>query len=272
MLTLVALMGKVAGKGAFCNWYAVNLACRDLEGVESTQYLYSTSSYNVHGWKCLLCDIIKLMLTKDTRSCIYINDSKFGVIDLLTSVCFRFELLAKHYEDILPVIMDKIFRDKRKEVHARLDFEESPKKRRIREGSQNSSARTLSARYHQTPGIVPTVEAALTGGILLTEIVLGAETALVASKSHMIIPAPPMGHGPNMDIARATETAPVMRKKGRESESPSSRISESGTSDGGHKKSRSKRHTSTDEDDLAVPWICEEVDPFTPQIRNFKSL
>ncbi|GJV70383.1 reverse transcriptase domain-containing protein [Tanacetum coccineum] len=27
-----------------------------------------------------------------------------------------------------------------------------------------------------------------------------------------------------------------------------------------------------DEDDLAVPWICEEVDPFTPQIRNFKSL
>ncbi|GJU58951.1 hypothetical protein Tco_1236717 [Tanacetum coccineum] len=53
----------------------------------------------------------------------------------------------QHYEDILPVIMDKIHRDKRKEVHARLDFGESPKKRRIREDSQNSSARTLSARY-----------------------------------------------------------------------------------------------------------------------------
>ncbi|GJY26983.1 hypothetical protein Tco_0401709 [Tanacetum coccineum] len=52
-----------------------------------------------------------------------------------------------HYEDILPVIMDKIRRDKRKEVHARLDFKESPRKKRIREGSQNSSARTLSARY-----------------------------------------------------------------------------------------------------------------------------
>ncbi|GJV90329.1 reverse transcriptase domain-containing protein [Tanacetum coccineum] len=85
------------------------------------------------------------------------------------------------------------------------------------------------------------IEVALTGGILLTEIILGAETALVASKSHMIIPAPPMGHGPNIDIARATETTPVMRKKGRESESPSSRISESGTSDGGHKKSRGPR-------------------------------
>ncbi|GKA23183.1 reverse transcriptase domain-containing protein [Tanacetum coccineum] len=60
-------------------------------------------------------------------------------------------------------------------------------------------------------------------------------------------------------------------KKGRESESPSSRISESNTSDGGHWKLMSKRHKSTDEDDLVVPWICEEVDPFTPRIRNFKS-
>ncbi|GJW16675.1 hypothetical protein Tco_0024111 [Tanacetum coccineum] len=57
------------------------------------------------------------------------------------------DFCEEHYEDILPVIMDKIRRDKRKEVHARLDFGESPKKRRIREGSQNSSARTLSARY-----------------------------------------------------------------------------------------------------------------------------
>ncbi|GJW24502.1 hypothetical protein Tco_0038313 [Tanacetum coccineum] len=57
------------------------------------------------------------------------------------------DFCEEHYEDILPVTMDKIRGDKRKEVHARLDFEESPKKRRIREGSQNSSARTLSARY-----------------------------------------------------------------------------------------------------------------------------
>ncbi|GKA56207.1 hypothetical protein Tco_0755279 [Tanacetum coccineum] len=139
----------------------------------------------------------------------------------------------ERYEDVLPVIMDNIHRDKRKEVHARLDFEESPKKRRIREGSQNSSVRTLSARARltdlviltrqaqlnpnrteQTPGIVLTVEVALIGGTLLTEIVLGAETAPVAWKNHMIIPAPPMGQGPNMDIARPTETAPVMRKKG----------------------------------------------------------
>ncbi|GKB78446.1 hypothetical protein Tco_0945341, partial [Tanacetum coccineum] len=58
------------------------------------------------------------------------------------------DFCEEHYKDILPVIMDKMRRDKRKEVHARLDFGESPKKRRIREGSQNSSARTLSARHH----------------------------------------------------------------------------------------------------------------------------
>nr|GEZ24609.1 F-box domain, leucine-rich repeat domain, L domain-like protein [Tanacetum cinerariifolium] len=58
------------------------------------------------------------------------------------------DFCEEYYEDILPVIMDKIRRDKRKEVHARLDFGEGPKERRIREGSHNSSARTLSARYH----------------------------------------------------------------------------------------------------------------------------
>ncbi|GKC52598.1 reverse transcriptase domain-containing protein [Tanacetum coccineum] len=196
------------------------------------------------------------------------------------------DFCEEHYEDILPVIMDKIRRDKRKEVHARLDFKESPRKKRIREGSQNSSARTLSARarlidlmiltrqaqlnqdlIEQISRIVLTVEAALTGRTLLTEIILKAETAPVASKNHMITPVPPLGQGPNVDIARATETAPVMRKKGRESESPSSRVSESGTNDGEHWKSRLKRHKPTNEDDLAVPWICEEVDPFTPRIR-----
>ncbi|GKE87098.1 hypothetical protein Tco_1564573, partial [Tanacetum coccineum] len=55
------------------------------------------------------------------------------------------DFCKERYEDILPVIIDKIRHDKRKEVHARLDFGESPKKRRIREGSQNSSSRTLSA-------------------------------------------------------------------------------------------------------------------------------
>ncbi|GJT83321.1 hypothetical protein Tco_1057663, partial [Tanacetum coccineum] len=55
----------------------------------------------------------------------------------------------EHYEDILPIIMDKVRRDKRKEVHTRLDFAESSKTgRRRREGSQNSSADVSPVRYH----------------------------------------------------------------------------------------------------------------------------
>ncbi|GKC77210.1 hypothetical protein Tco_1127984, partial [Tanacetum coccineum] len=60
-------------------------------------------------------------------------------------------------------------------------------------------------------------------------------------------------------------------KRWRESESPSSHGSESSTSNRGHWKSRTKRRKLVDEDDLAVPWTCEDVDPFTPRIRNFKS-
>nr|GEW51711.1 reverse transcriptase domain-containing protein [Tanacetum cinerariifolium] len=60
-------------------------------------------------------------------------------------------------------------------------------------------------------------------------------------------------------------------KRGRESESLLSRVSESGTNDGGHWKSNSKRRKATSKEDLAVSWSCEEVDPFTPRICNFKS-
>nr|GEW49295.1 hypothetical protein [Tanacetum cinerariifolium] len=58
------------------------------------------------------------------------------------------DFYEEHYKDILPVIMDKIRRDKREEVHARLDFLENHRKsQRVREDSQNSSAGALPARY-----------------------------------------------------------------------------------------------------------------------------
>ncbi|GKE30273.1 reverse transcriptase domain-containing protein [Tanacetum coccineum] len=47
-------------------------------------------------------------------------------------------------------------------------------------------------------------------------------------------------------------------------------LSESEDSGGGHWKSRSKKKKSSgDEDDLSQPWVCEEVDPFTPRICYF---
>ncbi|GJX90909.1 reverse transcriptase domain-containing protein [Tanacetum coccineum] len=47
-------------------------------------------------------------------------------------------------------------------------------------------------------------------------------------------------------------------------------FSESEDSGGGHWKSRSKKKKpSREEDDLSQPWVCEEIDPFTPRIRYF---
>ncbi|GJS92445.1 reverse transcriptase domain-containing protein [Tanacetum coccineum] len=47
-------------------------------------------------------------------------------------------------------------------------------------------------------------------------------------------------------------------------------LSESEDSEGGHWKSKSKEKKSCREkDDLSQPWVCEEVDHFTPRIRYF---
>ncbi|GJS83400.1 hypothetical protein Tco_0749941 [Tanacetum coccineum] len=193
------------------------------------------------------------------------------------------DFCEEHYEDILPVIMDKIRRDKRKEVHARLDFEESLRKRRIREGSQNSSARTLSARY-RNPSERPKVRDRLrynerhvldrlghrrqsafdrlsdTYSPSTTK--SGPDRASSGNHSHSRS-RPHRRDSSNRDRPRSrdcsrgveksydntcssygTETKHGYRprnrdrsryeKRRRESESPSSRVSESGTSDGGH--------------------------------------
>ncbi|GJS17100.1 reverse transcriptase domain-containing protein [Tanacetum coccineum] len=219
------------------------------------------------------------------------------------------DLCEEHYEDILPVIMDKIRRDKRKEVHARLDFGESPKKRRIREGSQNSSARTLSVRYrnpskrlkvqdrlryndrhvldrlgHQRQSTFDQLSDTYSPSTTKSrpdransrdcshnrshphrrysfnrdlpqsrDCSRGVEESYDNTRSSYGIRTKHRYHSRDRDCSR-------YEKRGRECESPLSRVSKSDTSDGGHRKSKSKRHTSTDEDDLAVPWICDPED------------
>ncbi|GJX03141.1 reverse transcriptase domain-containing protein [Tanacetum coccineum] len=63
------------------------------------------------------------------------------------------------------------------------------------------------------------------------------------------------------------------RHRSRRSRSPRpspKSLSESKDSGGGHWKSRSKKKKSNGkEDDLSQPWVCEEIDPFTPRICYF---
>nr|GFB36952.1 reverse transcriptase domain-containing protein [Tanacetum cinerariifolium] len=52
--------------------------------------------------------------------------------------------------------------------------------------------------------------------------------------------------------------------------SPSFSMSRSNPNEGKYQNLKSKRHKPA-EDDLTKPWTCEEVNPFTPRIRNFES-
>ncbi|GJV68249.1 hypothetical protein Tco_1483758 [Tanacetum coccineum] len=171
----------------------------------------------------------------------------------------------EHYDDILPIIMDKVHCDKRKEVHTRLDFAERSKNKR-------GFSKFKCWRFtHEIPHLFKRPR--------------GSFPALEV--------APPIETAPDRDRLRDTEESydgiyssqgirtkyrgpPRDRRRSRstrrwrESESPPSRGSESSTSDTGHWKSRNKRR-KTLEEDLAVPWSCEDVDLFTPRFRNFRS-
>nr|GEW32494.1 reverse transcriptase domain-containing protein [Tanacetum cinerariifolium] len=182
------------------------------------------------------------------------------------------DLCEKYYEDILPIIMDKVRRDKRKKVHARLDFGEGSRERRTRECSHYSSARTLFARPER----------------------LKVRDRLRYNDRHVL---DRLGHRRQSAFNRLSETyspSTTKSRPGRTSSRDRSRgrsrphkldasngdrpenkecfcgVGECDFSDGRHWKSKSKRYKPTDEDDLTMPWMCEEVDPFTPRIRNFK--
>ncbi|GJW47727.1 hypothetical protein Tco_0079373 [Tanacetum coccineum] len=59
------------------------------------------------------------------------------------------DFCEEYYEDILPIIMDKARRDKRKEVQTRLNFGENNKRtRRERENSLNSRAENSPTRVY----------------------------------------------------------------------------------------------------------------------------
>nr|GEV40519.1 reverse transcriptase domain-containing protein [Tanacetum cinerariifolium] len=113
------------------------------------------------------------------------------------------DFCEEYYTDIL-LVMNRIHHDKQREAI------------KGRAYSTDLAILTRQAqlnpnRTRKIPGIVLMVEAALTGGTLLTEIVHRVETAPAASKNHMITSTLPTGQAPNIDIAPTTETAPVER-------------------------------------------------------------
>nr|GEV20843.1 reverse transcriptase domain-containing protein [Tanacetum cinerariifolium] len=215
------------------------------------------------------------------------------------------EFCEEHYEDILPIIIEKVRHDRRKDVHTRLDFEEGPRER-IREDSYYSNTRARATE----PGRVKVQDRLRYGDRHVLDRLCHRRQSAFDRLSETYFPSttksrpqktdsrdPPRGR----NRARALSASRDDRHKDREGfhstrescgdsfshsyrdgshhhymkrkrdKSPPSSGSRSNSSDGKHRRSRLKRHKTTDEDDLTRPWMCEEENPFTPRIRNFKS-
>nr|GEV94953.1 hypothetical protein [Tanacetum cinerariifolium] len=197
--------------------------------------------------------------------------------------------------------MDKVRRDKRKEVHGRLDFGEASRERRTREDSHHSSARArttsperLKVRDHLRYGDQHVLDRLghrrQSAFDRLSKTYSSSTTkskpGRTYSKDHPRGRSRPRkldasdegGHedrerfrgvGESYDDSYSHSYHDRDRsrhmKRRRDSESPLSSVSKSDSSDGRYQKSKSKKHKPTDEDDLTRPWMSEEEDPLTPQ-------
>ncbi|GKC73791.1 hypothetical protein Tco_1119674 [Tanacetum coccineum] len=193
------------------------------------------------------------------------------------------DFCEEHYEDILPIIMEKARQDKRKEVQTRLNFGESSKKpRREKESSLNSKAENSSARIYLEKSKAHGHETRDNRNVFsrlshrrksvherLSDTYFPSTTRSGPRRSESRDPSRSRGRPLSRGYSHMEDR--LQSTEERDSESPSFRGSESGSSNRGHWKSKTKRRKRTEEDDLVVPWTCEDVDPFTPKIPNFKS-
>nr|GEX82108.1 reverse transcriptase domain-containing protein [Tanacetum cinerariifolium] len=212
------------------------------------------------------------------------------------------ELCEEYYEDILPIIMEKARHERLKDVHARLDFGEGPRKR-IRENSYYSNTRAKNTepervkiqdrlKYGDRPVFDRLGNQRQSVFDRLSE---ASSPNTIRSRPRKMNPKDPLrgksrartlgasrgdhnkggkgfcstkeSYGDSFSHSYRDESRNNTKRRDR---SPSSGVSRSNPSEKKHRKSKSKRHKPA-EDDLTKPWTCEEVNPFTPRIRNFES-
>ncbi|GJT34460.1 reverse transcriptase domain-containing protein [Tanacetum coccineum] len=198
------------------------------------------------------------------------------------------EMCDKNYHQLLPLIAEKIQKEKEQKdklnaVKERLIYgEESEIKIRRREESHHSESKTPTARtepgrrhedrYSRSPSPhasvfkrlkkyrspSPRPQSRKEGGVFNR---LGKKEPATSACSDSRQRSP--------QAKRAEVEARRRQQKGTPSRT-TSQYSESEDSEGGHWKSKSRRQRSnTYEDDLSQPWTCEERNPFTPRIRHF---
>ena len=219
------------------------------------------------------------------------------------------EFCEKYYDNILPIIMQKARLDKRRDVQSRLDFGSSPKRtRRTRETSASSGGGS-PARHHPR-GETTRIQRRKNSGRNVFDRLNQRQSAFerlsgtyspsttrsgrsrATSDYYSQEESSPERRHPRVrERSRGAEescgdtySTPRTRPQGRyrrdhprpvrreaRSSSPISRRSPSRITHQERRRSRARRHQRSIEKDLDEPWTCEEVDPFTPRIRNFRS-
>ncbi|GJT49456.1 reverse transcriptase domain-containing protein [Tanacetum coccineum] len=201
------------------------------------------------------------------------------------------ELCDKNYHQLLPLIAEKMQKEKEQQdklnaVKARSLYSNEAGKNQINHEeshyfeSKTPTARTEPKRRHgnrrsRSPSPVASVFKRLKqnrppsprprprkeGGVFNR---LGGKERSASTRSDS-----------RHQVSREKETEVQPRKHHRRdmSSRETGEYSESEDSEGGHWKSKSRRHRSnTYEDDLSQPWTCEERNLFTPRIRHFNFL
>nr|GFA84910.1 hypothetical protein [Tanacetum cinerariifolium] len=195
------------------------------------------------------------------------------------------ELCEEYYEDILPIIMEKVRHEQPKDVHTRLDFKEGPRER-IREDSYYSNTRAKNAE----PERVKIQDRLRYGDRHVFDWLGNQRQSVFDWLSEVYSPRPIRSCPQKMDSrdpprgkshARTLSASRGDHDRGgegfrntresygdsfshsyldegrhhntkRRDRSPSSSVSRSNSSDEKHRKSKSKRHKPT-EDDLTKP-------------------
>nr|GEV81993.1 reverse transcriptase domain-containing protein [Tanacetum cinerariifolium] len=167
------------------------------------------------------------------------------------------EYYNKHYHQLLPVIAEKVHREKiqqekLKEIKARLNFEGCSK---INSKVQERLSRIRSDRS-ESPRHRPGEKGRRDGGVFNR---LGDKGKSVSAHSKI--------HTQNYRSKR-TESIPKERHHEKTCSRRTKILSESEDSEGRHWKSKSKKkRSSIEDDDLSQPWVCDETDPFRSRIQ-----
>ncbi|GJU02028.1 hypothetical protein Tco_1112366 [Tanacetum coccineum] len=211
-----------------------------------------------------------------------------GDLHLFTEHCVPYEtdvmpkanilnLCEEHYDDILPIIMDRIRRDKRKEIQTILDFGGSSKKtRKARDYSLSSSDGKPPARHRHTLRVVTRQMLETNDDKRVQSFKSPKEECVRTSQD-----PPPWHRRIVLEISILT-----WDKKLCTVIAPMSRITPDATKKGGQVEvlvlpyiasvlqwrtwKIKKKGTGATDEDLAYPGTCEDVDPFNLDPANFK--